>query len=132
MTFGENLQFLLEERDITQKDFASMLNIAKTTLNGYIKSNHEPDFETVKAMAGALHVSTDCLFKKSINLSLIEYINGVRIKAAQNLIEKSNESISDIAEKTGFMTTAHFRRVFKDATGLSPQQYRQYYKRVNK
>ena len=24
MTFGENLQFLLEERDITQKDFASM------------------------------------------------------------------------------------------------------------
>lgn len=30
------------------------------------------------------------------------------------------------------MTTAHFRRVFKDATGLSPQQYRQYYKRVNK
>ena len=41
--------------------FASMLNIAKTTLNGYIKSNHEPDFETVKAMAGALHVSTDCL-----------------------------------------------------------------------
>ena len=46
MTFGENLQFLLEERDITQKDFASMLNIAKTTLNGYIKSNHEPDFET--------------------------------------------------------------------------------------
>ena len=41
--------------------FASMLNIAKTTLNGYIKSNHEPDFETVKAMAGALHISTDCL-----------------------------------------------------------------------
>ena len=61
MSFGENLQFLLEERDITQKDFASMLNIARTTLNGYIKSNHEPDFETVKAMAGALHVSTDCL-----------------------------------------------------------------------
>ena len=54
------------------------------------------------------------------------------IKAAQIMIEKSNESISDIAEKTGFMTTAHFRRVFKDATGLSPQQYRQYYKRVNK
>ena len=53
----------------------------------------------------------------------------MRVKEAQNRIEKSAESISAIAEKTGFMTTAHFRRVFKDATGLSPQQYRQYYKR---
>ena len=50
----------------------------------------------------------------------------------QNLIEKTNESISDISEKTGFLTTAHFRRVFKDATGLSPQQDRQYYKRLSK
>lgn len=48
------------------------------------------------------------------------------------MIEKTNESISGVAEKTGFMTSAHFRRVFKDATGLSPQQYRQYFKRVNK
>ena len=60
------------------------------------------------------------LFKKTINLSLIEYINGVRIKAAQNMIEKTNESISSVAEKTGFMTSAHFRRVFKDATGFHP------------
>lgn len=72
------------------------------------------------------------LFKKTINLSLVEYINGIRIKAAQSMIEKSDDSISAVAAKAGFMTTAHFRRVFKDATGLSPQQYRQYYRRVNK
>lgn len=61
MAFGDNLLDLLEERNITQKEFATMLNIAKTTLNGYIKNKHEPDFETVKAMASALHVSTDHL-----------------------------------------------------------------------
>lgn len=61
MAFGDILLGLLEERDISQKDFANMLNIAKTTLNGYIKNKHEPDFETVKAMAAALQVSTDLL-----------------------------------------------------------------------
>ncbi|MBO5372086.1 MAG: helix-turn-helix transcriptional regulator [Lachnospiraceae bacterium] len=70
MAFGDILLELLEERDISQKDFANMLNIAKTTLNGYIKNKHEPDFETVKAMASALHVSTDLLLGYESALSL--------------------------------------------------------------
>ena len=98
-------------------------------------AEHYAEKLTLTGIASQFYISPyylSRLFKKSINLSLIEYINGVRIKAAQNLIEKTNESISDISEKTGFLTTAHFRRVFKDATGLSPQQYRQYYKRLSK
>lgn len=103
-------------------------------IQSYI-SEHYDEKLTLTGIASQFYISPyylSRLFKKTINLSLIEYINGVRIKAAQSLIEKTNDSISVVAEKTGFMTTAHFRRVFKDVTGLSPQQYRQYYKRINK
>ena len=102
-------------------------------IQAYI-AEHYAEKLTLTGIANQFYISPYYLsrmFKKSINLSLIEYINGVRIKAAQNLIERSSDSIAEIAAKTGFMTTAHFRRVFKDATGLSPQQYRQYYKRMN-
>ena len=102
-------------------------------IQAYI-AEHYAEKLTLTGIANQFYISPYYLsrmFKKSINLSLIEYINGVRIKAAQSLIERSSDSIAEIAAKTGFMTTAHFRRVFKDATGLSPQQYRQYYKRVN-
>ncbi|UWP68428.1 helix-turn-helix domain-containing protein [Subdoligranulum variabile] len=103
-------------------------------IQAYI-AQHYAEKLTLTGIASQFYISPyylSRLFKKSTNLSLIEYINGVRIKAAQNLIEKSGESISSVAGQTGFMTTAHFRRVFKDATGLSPQQYRQQYKRINK
>lgn len=61
MTFGEKLSELLEERNMTQKEFAKTLNIAPTTLNGYIKDKRQPDFELVKKIASALSVSVDLL-----------------------------------------------------------------------
>ncbi len=72
MTFGEKLLELLDERDITQKKFAAILNIAPTTLNGYIKSSRQPDFELVKNIASILEVSTDYLLDykgNGVNLS---------------------------------------------------------------
>ena len=68
-------------------------------IQAYI-AEHYAEKLTLTGIASQFYISPyylSRLFKKSINLSLIEYINGVRIKAAQNLIEKSNESISDIA-----------------------------------
>ena len=131
---------LLELKDLCKQQQAQggesgrVSNHIVDQIQAYI-AEHYAEKLTLTGIASQFYISPyylSRLFKKSINLSLIEYINGVRIKAAQNLIEKTNESISDISEKTGFLTTAHFRRVFKDATGLSPQQYRQYYKRLSK
>ena len=131
---------LLELKDLCKQQQAQggencrVSNHIVEQIQTYI-AEHYAEKLTLTGIASQFYISPyylSRLFKKSINLSLIEYINGVRIKAAQNLIEKTNESISDISEKTGFLTTAHFRRVFKDATGLSPQQYRQYYKRLSK
>lgn len=61
MKFGEKLGKLLEMKDIKQKDFAAILNISKSTLNGYINTERQPDFELVKQMASILDVTTDYL-----------------------------------------------------------------------
>lgn len=61
MKFGEKLRFLLELKDIKQKDFARAINISPSTLCGYINSDRQPDFELVKKIASVLDVTTDYL-----------------------------------------------------------------------
>lgn len=62
MNFGDCLKSILDDREISQREFARQLNIAPTTLNGYIKNTRQPDFELVKKIADKLGVSVDYLF----------------------------------------------------------------------
>ena len=75
MQFGDKLSALLEEKALTQKDFAAMLNIAPTTLNGYIKNKRQPDLELLKQMAFYLQCSVDFLLdvRSDTTLSIKEH-----------------------------------------------------------
>lgn len=61
MTAGERIQYLLDQKEISQKEFAKKLNIAPTTLSGYIRDKREPDFVTLKRIAISLQTSVDYL-----------------------------------------------------------------------
>ena len=51
MNFSEKLRLLIDEENITQKQFANDLNIAPSTIGGYVQGISEPDFETLKSIA---------------------------------------------------------------------------------
>jgi len=61
MGFGDILRRLLDEREITQKQLATELNIAPSTIGGYVQNSSQPDFETLKRLAKYFGVSTDYL-----------------------------------------------------------------------
>jgi transcriptional regulator with XRE-family HTH domain len=61
MNLGEILRKLIEERDLTQKQVASDLSIAPSTIGGYVQNSSEPDFATVKMLARYFNVTTDYL-----------------------------------------------------------------------
>jgi len=61
MDFGDVLRELIEERDMTQKQVANDLNIAPSTIGGYVQNTSEPDFNTLKQLARYFNVSIDYL-----------------------------------------------------------------------
>ena len=100
-------------------------------ISNYIASNYREPL-SLNGIAAEFFLSPcylSHLFKKTTNLTIVEYINSVRIRAAKNYLETTNLSITEIAEQTGFGTTSHFSRMFKLGSGLSPNQYRKFYHR---
>jgi len=58
------------------------------------------------------------------NLTFGDYIRKLRIEKAQNLIENTNHSLTEIAYLTGFSDQAHFSRIFKLHTSYTPSQFK--------
>ena len=63
MNIGEMILQTLEARGMSQKELADKLNIPTTTLNGYIKRGHEPDYSLLKSIATILDVTPDYLLE---------------------------------------------------------------------
>lgn len=67
MTLGQKLRLMLDERNITQKQLALELNMAPSTLGGYIQDVSEPDYATLKLLARYFNVTTDYLLDYHYN-----------------------------------------------------------------
>ncbi len=64
------------------------------------------------------------LFRTETGITFTEYLTEIRIEHAKRLLENTNLSVLEISYETGFNTPAHFHKVFKAQTDLSPNQYR--------
>lgn len=65
------------------------------------------------------------LFKQIRGITMIDYLNSIRIERSKFLLTRTEDSIVDIAAAVGYNSRQHYCRVFTQAVGVSPQKYRQ-------
>lgn len=95
-------------------------------LQEYLKS-HVADKVTLEDAAEFVNLSKTyfCLvFKLEFGKTFNDYLTDIKISAAKKLLKTTPFSIDKIAEKTGYSNPNYFYTIFRKATGMSPNQFR--------
>lgn len=68
--------------------------------------------------------SFDRRFREATGASPLAYLQGLRVKAAQDLLASTNLSVGEVAFRVGYSDLGHFARLFARAIAVGPRAYR--------
>jgi len=92
----------------------------------YINDHLEKDL-SVREIARNINISKSVLYRRfhtCFNCTVSEYINTKRVDRSIELLTKTDLSIEEISQKTGFSSASYYSKIFKKEKGVSPLQYK--------
>ncbi|MCU0428378.1 MAG: AraC family transcriptional regulator [Cytophagaceae bacterium] len=93
----------------------------------FISSNYsdpELSLRKIQVGTGVSESKVSALIREKFDLSFKQFLNQLRLNEIKRLLTETDLPISDIAYKVGYGNISHFNRVFKEAEGLSPNDFR--------
>ena len=134
---ANSLFFLILDTFASKKSNSSIIFDNKDFINEvkhFVQLKYlNPQFN-IDYLCQSMHVSHSHLcriFKQSENITLINYINNIKLSRARELLVNSSLSILEISFKSGYREYEYFLRLFKRVHGLSPTGYRKKYSKFN-
>lgn len=92
--------------------------------------DHYSERVTLDDLSASIHISkSECCrcFKRTLQITPIEYLMKYRIFKAANMIQKDDphsHSISDLAFAVGFNNASYFNKVFRQYLNCTPSEYK--------
>ncbi len=108
----------LEKKTVYARDVARAMDFIYTHL-------HEPlGTDRVAEAVGLSRSYFSTLFRREAGVSVSDYVRSKRIEAAKNMLKYSSIPYAEIAATLAFSSQSHFSRVFREAVGVTPREYR--------
>ncbi len=106
------------DREIQNLDFRN--------ITAFLEKNYA-SLKGLEEIARKFGVSKEHLcreFKKQNGMTVITYLNSIRIQEACRLLEKTDLKVEEICARCGFTSTVYFYRVFRKVMQFAPMEYR--------
>ncbi len=94
-------------------------------IRGYIDEHYKEKIQLDRLcfLLGTNKTTLCQCFKRLYGTTVLDYINGLRIKETKRLLCEKELSITRISERLGFNSIHYFCRLFKKETGKPPTEY---------
>ncbi len=109
-------------REKTNNEYNKSINIAIDYINQHL--NNSIDLKTISRVAMISEFHFCRIFKASIGESIGAYITRLRMERVAHLLQISDNTLTDIAEKTGYQSQQSLSKAFKKHFGITPSAFR--------
>ena len=120
-SYAEQMRLMIRDEEDRKKYSPLVRRIA------HYAAEHLADDLRVKDLAARMGVSPNYLsqvFSQETGEHFIEYVNRLRTEHACQFLRSTSLSAAEVGRRVGFEDPKYFYRVFKNATGHTPAEYR--------
>lgn len=117
---------LLSRKEISEELSAERIPDEIVSAIRYI-NHHYSEPVSLEQAAERAHMSRyhfSRVFHSATGATFLEYLYNVRLSNVHQLLLESDLSLNEIASRCGFSSTSHLTRIFKNAYGMPPREFR--------
>lgn len=114
----------LEMRDSLSRDKYSRLLKDAQYYAEQNYTNNEISLNMVASHVGISPSYFSTIFRQETGSTFIEYLTGLRMEKAKELLRCTNKKTAEIAYDVGYKDSHYFSYIFKKTQGLTPKEYR--------
>lgn len=100
-------------------------NLALDWVQGGFRNSHYTFSAHLAEQMGLEYAYLSHQFSLEVGQTVEQYVIGLRTELAKNMLHDASLSFTEIANRLGYSSLAHFSMQFKKTTGNTPSEYRQ-------
>jgi two-component system response regulator YesN len=106
----------------TKRRADSLVDAAKKYIDGHYSKDISLDDISRELDISPYYFSR--MFKEEAGVTFIEYLTGLRMDKAKDMLKDSDVSVKEVCSAVGYQDPNYFSRIFKRLVGMTPTEYR--------